>query len=110
MIGGSEEERTLGYEISTLSVTFVSVSDTLAVLLEIGTSSVTNLVITISSGMVEVGEIFETCETEEMIGKEVTIRDVEATGVSGTTSLSEESSLMISFRLYLFSVMCFATS
>ena len=110
VIGGNEEERIIGCEKSTLMLTFAAVSDTLAVMLETGTASVNDLVTNISSGIVVVGEMVETFEIEEIIGVEVTTGEVEAIGVSGTTSLSEESSLITSFRLYCFSVICFATS
>ena len=97
----------MGRVVSTL-VIGAPVSDTLTTVSEIGTSSETDLVVTISSGM----DCVEICEVGviETSGRE-TVTGVETGGVSGTTSSSEDSLRMINFRFFRsVCYICFATS
>lgn len=89
---GNEVKREMGCETSTLIETFALVSDTLARMFEIGTSSEIDLVTTLSSGIFVEGSIEIVRVTDEMIGTEVTMGEDEIGGVSGTTSFPDESS------------------
>ena len=99
---GNEVEREMGGGTSTLTETFARVSDMLAGMFEIQTSSETDLVTTISSGIVVEGSIEIVGTMDEMIGTEVTMGEDKTGGVSGTTLFSDESSQKRIFRLFCF--------
>ena len=105
---GNEVDKIIGNDVSTL-VIGAPVSDTLTTILEVGTSSLNDSVVTTSSGSVGVVETSEVIF--EVISEVVTIVEVETIGVSGATSSSEDPSRTTSFLfLYNFPVMCFVTS
>lgn len=107
---GRELSKVIGKVVAIL-VIGSPISDTLTTVSEIGTSSETDLVVTISSGSMS-GVVVDICKVGvmEMIGKETLTVD-DTGGVSGTISSSDDSLRTTSFRLFIrVHCMFFATS
>lgn len=81
----------------SLIQTCATISNTFAKMFEVGTSPVTDLVTTTSSGSVEIGKV-----TAEVIIGDERVGKFETNSVSGMISLSEEKSRITNFRFLLF--------